>query len=190
MTFAAAAAAGLVCGVLSGFGIGGGSLLMVWMTAVLSMEQKAAQGVNLLYFLPCAACALIFHIKNRQIVWRAVWPAALAGSVCAVGGAMLAQNVDAELLRKLFGGFLVLVGLSEILLKGLHVDTLYLIGGLTDVCIHYTAVDAHQHDYFIRVVTDAVAGSSEEAHRYALKAVQYLQRDALVTTADVESALE
>lgn len=78
----------------------------------------------------------------------------------------------------------------EILLKGLHVDTLYLIGGLTDVCIHYTAVDAHQHDYFIRVVTDAVAGSSEEAHRYALKAVQYLQRDALVTTADVESALE
>lgn len=119
LTLLAAAAAGLVCGVLSGFGIGGGSLLMVWMTAVLSMEQRAAQGVNLLYFLPCAACALIFHIKNKQIVWRAVWPAALAGSVCAVGGALLAQNVDAELLRKLFGGFLVLVGLSEIILKGL-----------------------------------------------------------------------
>ena len=105
LTLLAAAAAGLVCGVLSGFGIGGGSLLMVWMTAVLSMEQRAAQGVNLLYFLPCAACALIFHIKNKQIVWRAVWPAALAGSVCAVGGALLAQNVDAELLRKLFGGW-------------------------------------------------------------------------------------
>ena len=119
LTLRAAAAAGLVCGVLSGFGIGGGSLLMGWMTAVLSMEQRAAQGVNLLYFLPCAACALIFHIKNKQIVWRAVWPAALAGSVCAVGGALLAQNVDAELLRKLFGGFLVLVGLSEIILKGL-----------------------------------------------------------------------
>lgn len=119
LTLLAAAAAGLVCGVLSGFGIGGGSLLMVWMTAVLSMEQRAAQGVNLLYFLPCAACALIFHIKNKQIVWRAVWHAALAGSVCAVGGALLAQNVDAELLRKLFGGFLVLVGLSEIFLKGL-----------------------------------------------------------------------
>ena len=68
---------------------------------------------------PCAACALIFHIKNKQIVWRAVWPAALAGSVCAVGGALLAQSVDAELLRKLFGGFLILVGLSEIFLKGL-----------------------------------------------------------------------
>ena len=79
----------------------------------------------------------------------------------------------------------------EILLKGLQVDTLYLIGGLTDVCIHYTAVDAHQHDYHIKVVTDAVAGSSGEAHSYALKAIRYLQRDALITTADItqESSL-
>lgn len=76
----------------------------------------------------------------------------------------------------------------EILLKGLHVHTLYLIGGLTDVCIHYTAVDAHQHDYHIKVVTDACNGSSEEAHRYALKAIQYLQRDALITVSDIESA--
>ncbi len=76
----------------------------------------------------------------------------------------------------------------EILLKGLHVDTLFLIGGLTDVCIHYTAVDAHQNDYHVRVVTDAVAGSSEEAHQYALKAIQYMQRDALVTVADMENS--
>ena len=76
----------------------------------------------------------------------------------------------------------------EILLKGLHVDTLYLIGGLTDVCIHYTAVDAHQHDYHIKVVTDAVAGSSTEAHHYALRAIQYLQRNALITVSDIESA--
>lgn len=75
----------------------------------------------------------------------------------------------------------------EILLKGLHVDTLYLIGGLTDVCIHYTAVDAHQHDYHFKVVSDAVAGSSEEAHKYALQAMQYLQRDSLITVADLET---
>lgn len=110
---------GLVCGVLSGFGIGGGSLLMVWLTAVLTMEQKTAQGVNLLYFLPCAVCALIFHIKNRRIVWRAVIPAALAGAAAAAAGAVCAQQVDAQLLRKLFGGFLILVGLSEVFGKGL-----------------------------------------------------------------------
>ena len=78
----------------------------------------------------------------------------------------------------------------EILLKGLHVDTLYMVGGLTDVCIHYTAADAHQSDYHIRVVTDAVAGSSKEAHDASLRAIRYLQRDALVSVADIESALE
>lgn len=78
----------------------------------------------------------------------------------------------------------------EVLLKGLGVDTLYMIGGLTDVCIHYTAVDAHQNDYHIHVVTDAVAGSSKEAHDASLKAIYYLQHNALVTTADIESDLE
>nr|WP_199251884.1 cysteine hydrolase [Lactobacillus crispatus] len=76
----------------------------------------------------------------------------------------------------------------ELLLKCLHVETLYLIGGLTDVCIHYTSVDAHQNNYHIRVVTDAVAGSSQEAHDYALKAIKYMQKDALITVDDVEKA--
>lgn len=78
----------------------------------------------------------------------------------------------------------------EILLKGLGADTLYMVGGLTDVCVHYTAADAHQLDYRIRVVSDAVAGSGPEAHLTSLNAIRYLQRDALVTTAQVESALE
>ena len=115
--FITAVLAGVVCGVLSGFGIGGGSLLMVWMTAVLSMEQKTAQGINLLYFLPTAAAALIFHVKNRQIDWKAVVPAAIGGCITAVLGALIAAHLEMELLRRLFGGFLILVGLSEIFLK-------------------------------------------------------------------------
>ena len=109
-----AGVAGLVCGVFSGLGIGGGTLLMVWMTAVMDMEQRMAQGINLLYFLPTAACALIFHIKNRLIRWRVVIPAAIAGCLTAAGAALLATAIDASLLRKLFGGFLILVGLNEI----------------------------------------------------------------------------
>lgn len=106
--------AGLVCGVFSGLGIGGGTLLMVWMTAVMDMEQRMAQGINLLYFLPTAACALVFHIKNRLIRWRVVIPAAITGCLTAAGAAFLATAIDASLLRKLFGGFLLLVGLNEI----------------------------------------------------------------------------
>ena len=118
LSFFAAVAAGVICGVLSGFGIGGGSLLMVWLTAALSMEQRTAQGVNLLYFLPTAVCSLIFHVKNKQVVWKAVIPAAIAGCLTAIPGALLAGSLDTGLLRKLFGGFLILVGLSEVFLKG------------------------------------------------------------------------
>jgi len=66
----------------------------------------------------------------------------------------------------------------EILLKGLRAETLILCGGLTDVCVHYTFVDAHQSDYFCRVVEDCVAGSSLEAHAAALCAMEYLQTGA------------
>jgi nicotinamidase-related amidase len=78
----------------------------------------------------------------------------------------------------------------EIVLKSYKAETLMLVGGLTDVCIHYTAADAHQHDYVVRVLTDCVAGSSERAHDAALEAIAYLQRDALVTAADVHAWLD
>lgn len=114
MSWVVALLAGLFCGVFSGLGIGGGTLLMVWMTAVVGIAQKTAQGINLLYFLPTAACALIFHIKNRLIRWRVMIPAAIAGCLIAAGAAFLANAMDTGLLRKLFGGFLILVGLWEI----------------------------------------------------------------------------
>ncbi len=66
----------------------------------------------------------------------------------------------------------------DILLKGLKAETLFLCGGLTDVCVHYTFVDAHQLDYHCRVVEDCVAGSSEEAHLASLRAMEYLQTGA------------
>lgn len=114
MSAVIAGLAGLICGVLSGLGVGGGTLLMVWMTAVTGIAQKSAQGINLLYFLPTAACALIFHIKNRLIRPRVVIPAILAGCVSAAGAAALATAMDTGLLRRLFGGFLVIVGLTEL----------------------------------------------------------------------------
>ncbi len=78
----------------------------------------------------------------------------------------------------------------EILLKGLEADTLILIGGHTDVCVHYTFVDGHQHDYFCRVVEDCVAGSSLEAHEAALRAMEYLQTGARRSSAEVITAFE
>ncbi|WP_372803286.1 cysteine hydrolase [Paracoccus seriniphilus] len=78
----------------------------------------------------------------------------------------------------------------EILLKGLKADTLILVGGLTDVCVHYTFVDAHQGDYFCRVIEDCVAGSSLEAHQASLKAMEYLQHGAVRSLDEVLSAMQ
>ncbi len=77
----------------------------------------------------------------------------------------------------------------EILLKGLRAETLILVGGLTDVCVHYTFADGHQHDYFCRVVEDCVAGSSLRAHDASLEAMEYLQAGARRTLAEMTEAL-
>lgn len=76
----------------------------------------------------------------------------------------------------------------EILLKGLGASTLILVGGLTDVCVHYTFADGHQHDYRVRVVSDCVIGSTRARHEASLSAMEYLQHGACRTSSEVVDA--
>ena len=117
LNFFTAFAVGTVLGVLSGFGVGGGSLLLVWLTGVVGMEQQQAQGVNLLYFLPAALAALPAHRKNGFVDREVSRPAILAGLVCAALAAWIATGLDTALLKKCFGLFLLWVGLRELLRK-------------------------------------------------------------------------
>lgn len=107
--------AGAVTGVLSAFGIGGGSLLLIWMTSYAHVPQNLAQGVNLLYFLPTAGAALPTHFKNGHIEKAALLPAISAGLAGTALAAWAATGLDIELLRKFFGAFLLAVGLKELL---------------------------------------------------------------------------
>ncbi len=109
--------AGAATGVLSGFGIGGGSLLLIYMTGFVSVPQNLAQGVNLLYFLPTAATALPAHVKNGYIEKKALFPAILAGLIGTALAAWLATSLDVELLRKCFGVFLLVIGTRELFRK-------------------------------------------------------------------------
>lgn len=77
----------------------------------------------------------------------------------------------------------------EILLKGLKVAHLILMGALTNVCVHYTALDAHQRDYPFHVLEDCCIGSDLEAHQAALKAMAYLQRRSRITSDQFLSAI-
>ncbi len=110
----AAFLAGLAAGVLSGFGVGGGTLLLIYMTVFAGMPQTLAQGINLLYFLPTAAMALPAHVKNGFVERSVLLPAVLSGLVGTALAAWAATALDTELLHRLFGGFLICVGLSEL----------------------------------------------------------------------------
>lgn len=107
-------AAGLLTGVLSAFGIGGGSLLLIYLTAFAGLDQHTAQGINLLYFLPAAAAALPAHRKNGLLEGKVLLPAILAGLATAAGAAVLSNYLDTHLLRRLFGCFLLYIGLREL----------------------------------------------------------------------------
>jgi nicotinamidase-related amidase len=88
-----------------------------------------------------------------------------------------------HIVKRRYSGF---IGTEfEIVLRGLGVSTLVLIGGLTDVCVHYTFADAHQRDYYVRVVEDCVAGSGQARHDAALDAMEYLQAGARRTSAEI-----
>ncbi len=105
---------GLGAGVVSAWGVGGGTLLLLVMTLVLGVEQRTAQGINLLFFLPTAVGALLCHARNGYLdapTLKASIPAAL---LAAAAGAWAATAIDASLLRKPFGIYLLLSGFSLI----------------------------------------------------------------------------
>ena len=101
-------------GVLSGMGVGGGSLLIVLLSAFMQVEQVTAQGVNLVYFLPAAAIAVLIHWNIDAGTAAA---GTVAGLVTAMAGALLALNMESSLLRKFFAGLLFFAGISEFFSK-------------------------------------------------------------------------
>jgi uncharacterized membrane protein YfcA len=112
-----AVAIGLLTGILSGFGIGGGSLLLLYLTLFEGAGQYQAGGINLLYFLSCAPAALISHRKNGLIEREAVKCCVPVGVVTSVLSALLAARVDTDLLRRAFGVVLLYIGVKETFLR-------------------------------------------------------------------------
>lgn len=106
--------AGLVTGVLSGMGVGGGTLLMIYLVSFAGVGQAQAQGTNLLYFLPCSAAALVTHVKNGFVDKNVVLPCIIAGVVTTLIASFAATALDTVLLKRIFGAFLVIVGVSEL----------------------------------------------------------------------------
>lgn len=108
---------GFLTGVLASMGLGGGFILVVWLTIFEGVQQRSAQGINLLFFLPIALISLVLHIKNHLINAALIKKTALGGVLGAVIGTYGAQLVDNWVLRKLFALFLLSFGLRELFAK-------------------------------------------------------------------------
>lgn len=113
-TLPVALIAGTVLGFLAGLGIGGGSLLILWLTMVLHMDAMAARSINLLFFIPSAAVVCVLRLRQGNLKIRPLLPAALAGCAAAALFSWISTAVDTQILKKLFGLVLLFTGLREL----------------------------------------------------------------------------
>lgn len=106
---------GIVSGIISGMGIGGGIILIPVLTIFLGFDQKIAQGITLVYFIPTALFALIVHIKNKSVDFKVAIKVASTGIISAGVGAYCVKFLPTHILEKIFALFLLVVGISQII---------------------------------------------------------------------------
>ena len=92
--------------------LGGGSFLIIYLTVFAGVSQQAAQGINLVFFIPAAACAVLLHTRNRLVDWKSALPAMIAGAITAIISANIAMKIDGDISRKLFGAFVLIMGMK------------------------------------------------------------------------------
>ena len=115
--FSVSVLAGTALGFLSGLGVGGGSLLILWLTLVLKLDAATAREINLMFFLPAAAVSCLFRWRQGGLDWKRVLPAIFAGCIAAVLGTLLSAGMDTEKMKKAFGFLLLATGLREVFYK-------------------------------------------------------------------------
>ena len=105
---------GLISGIVSGTGMGGGTILILILSVFMGIDQHVAQATNLVFFIPTSITAIIVSIKEKLIDWNVgIWIAS-AGIIGAIIGAKISITMDVILLKKLFGGFLAVIAIYEI----------------------------------------------------------------------------
>lgn len=108
---------GFISGIVSGMGIGGGAILIPALVLAVNSPQHTAQSVNLIFFIPTAIVALFVHAKNRRVDVKAALPIIIFGLTGAYAGGVLAAKLQGLQLRRLFGIFLMAMGIYELFFK-------------------------------------------------------------------------
>ena len=107
------AVSGIAAGVLGGMGMGGGTILIPLLTIFFNVGQKDAQAINLVAFIPMAMVSLAIHIKNKRVKKEGLLWIIVPAVLTSVGGGFAAQAVNGEVLKRIFGGFLLLLSVVQ-----------------------------------------------------------------------------
>ena len=105
--------AGIAAGALGGMGMGGGTILIPVLTIFFGAEQKQAQAINLVAFIPMAIASLIVHVKNKRVETKGIRWVIIPATVLSLAGSMVAQAINGEILKRIFGGFLLLLSVAQ-----------------------------------------------------------------------------
>ncbi len=109
--------AGLFSGILGSMGLGGGGILIIYLSLFTKTPQLTAQGINLLFFIPIGILSVIIYTVKKQIKWKTTIKIAIFGIVGAILGIFLADFLGGDITRKIFGGLLIIMGVLEIFKK-------------------------------------------------------------------------
>lgn len=105
---------GFISGIVSGTGMGGGTILILCLSLFLGIDQKVAQATNLIFFIPTSIAAIYVNMKEKKINLKVAKVIIFWGIIGAVIGAIITQNIDTKMLKKLFGIFLGFIAIHEI----------------------------------------------------------------------------
>ena len=115
----AALLAGLFSGIIGAMGLGGGAVLIIYLSVFTDMPQLKSQGINLLFFVPIAIAAVAVYGFKQQIKWKLVLKIATWGLVGTAGGLLFTDLLGGDITAKIFGGMLILIGIGELgIIKG------------------------------------------------------------------------
>ena len=109
--------AGALSGIIGSMGLGGGTVLLIYLAAFLGVEQLKAQGINLIFFIPIGLLAVIIYCFKKQIKWKVVAFFAISGLIGAALGTFLAGFIGAEWTRIAFGILLIVLGVKSVFTK-------------------------------------------------------------------------
>lgn len=108
---------GVIAGIVAGMGIGGGTILIPALVFILGTDQKIAQSINLLAFIPTSIVALIIHYKNKNIITTIILRLIVFGAIGSIAGSFIAVYLNQAILKKIFCSFLFLMGIYELFSK-------------------------------------------------------------------------